>query len=349
MLQRRKRICRVLLAEDNPNDVAIVERVVSKNNGRFQLQVATDGMQALDFLRRQGHWANAWMPDLVVLSINMPRISGWGVLATMKADPALRHLPVVIWSASERHEDVGKSVSAGCSGMFTKPSNPRDAEEQIGSILEFYWWAWSHPHAWTAECLPRGRSRTTSRGAVSSADRLTSRAGRTGKPSVFEEKERICRVLLAEDNPKDIAAFRQAAERNEHRFELEVVEDGEAALDFLHRRGRWTNVWVPDFVVLNINMPKLNGWEVLKHMKADPELRLLRVAMWSIAPPDYGDYAARSFELGCSGGFSKPVEAERMESQVKTMLDFYWWAWSHPRAVAPDSSLCGTHQWRLAI
>ena len=158
---------------------------------------------------------------------------------------------------------------------------------------------------------------------------------------MFEKKERICRVLLAEDNPNDVKIFKRAVRKSDCRFELQVVIDGEQALDFLRRKGEWEDAWRPDFVVLNINMPKINGWEVAECMKSDPDLALLPTAMWTIASPECRDYAERAFEMGCAGGFTKPVDEERMEAQVRTMLEFYWWAWSHPRALADESLSCG--------
>lgn len=80
-------------------------------------------------------------------------------------------------------------------------------------------------------------------------------------------------------------------------------------------------------------MPKISGWEVLAHMKANPDLSILPVAMWTIADPSCRDYVMRSFEMGCSGSFTKPVDSVRMESQVRAMLEFYWWAWSHPNSM----------------
>lgn len=106
-----------------------------------------------------------------------------------------------------------------------------------------------------------------------------------------EERTHMLRVLLAEHSPSDIKIFKRAARTSEYRFDLKVVIDGEGALDFLQRRGEWADAWTPDFVVLNINMPKINGWEVLERMKADPDLSILPVAMRTIASPECDDYA----------------------------------------------------------
>jgi hypothetical protein len=74
-------------------------------------------------------------------------------------------------------------------------------------------------------------------------------------------------------------------------------------------------------------------------MKADPDLSILPVAMWTIASPTCDDYVERSFKMGCSGSFTKPVDSVRMEFQVRAMLEFYWWAWSHPRSMRMRGSL----------
>ena len=144
-MKKPKHTCRVLLAEDNPNDIADVVRVVARDKDRFLLEVVTDGEAALEFLKKQGSWRNAWTPDLVILNINMPKVNGWGVLKAMKADPSLRIIPVAVWSITERPEDVRRAIEGGCSGMFTKPCREDDREAQVSAILEFQWWAWSYP------------------------------------------------------------------------------------------------------------------------------------------------------------------------------------------------------------
>lgn len=146
---------------------------------------------------------------------------------------------------------------------------------------------------------------------------------------MLKPKERVCRVLLAEDSPTDIKMFQRAVRKSPHAFDLQVVIDGEQALDFLEQRGEWSEAWRPDLFVLSINMPKIGGWEVLQRMKDNPALRTTPVAIWSIA--QIGEYADRAFDMGCSGIFTKPVDEEHFESQVQSIVEFYWWAWSDNR------------------
>ena len=145
-IEQQKRICKVLLAEDNPDDITIFKRVVRKKQDRFQLQVVMDGEAALEFLRKEGSWHNARTPDLVVLNLNMPNLNGWGVLKAMKEDPALRILPIAIWSITEREEDIKRAFEASCSGMFTKPVDMKDAMDQVGAMLEYHWWSQRYPY-----------------------------------------------------------------------------------------------------------------------------------------------------------------------------------------------------------
>jgi CheY-like chemotaxis protein len=160
VMERMRRVCRVLLAEDNPNDIAIVQRAVRKSRVPCQLEIVRDGEQTLAFLRKTGPWQDVWTPDLVILNINMPRMQGLDVLDVMKADPKLRIVPVAVWSITEREEDVTRAILGGCSGMFTKPVVAEEAEAQIRAILEYHWWAWSHTKALTQTALPHSKQKT---------------------------------------------------------------------------------------------------------------------------------------------------------------------------------------------
>ena len=145
-VEQQKRVCKVLLAEDNPNDIRIFERVVRKKQDRFRLEVVMDGVAALEFLRKEGAWHNAWTPDLAVLNLNMQNLNGWGVLKAMKEDPALRIIPIAIWSNSQMEEDIKKAFEASCSGMFSKQVDMKDAMDQVGAMLEFHWWSQPYPY-----------------------------------------------------------------------------------------------------------------------------------------------------------------------------------------------------------
>src|ERR1041384_4918898 len=90
----------VLLVEDHPGDVGLTGEALQRSQKQINLSVASNGEEAMAFLRRQGSYAEAVRPDLVLLDLNMPRKDGSAVLAEMKKDPALRVIPVVVFTSS---------------------------------------------------------------------------------------------------------------------------------------------------------------------------------------------------------------------------------------------------------
>jgi CheY-like chemotaxis protein len=146
----------VLLAEDYPNDIAAFRNALAnrQDDDNFELNVVQDGLAALDYLRRPGEYARidgqpliAKRPDLVVLNINMPEMNGWEVLRHMKGDLALRRIPVVIWTISERQEDSDLSFDLGAQGYFVKPVDATDMNAQVNAILTCFRWAYLNPCA----------------------------------------------------------------------------------------------------------------------------------------------------------------------------------------------------------
>ncbi len=151
---------------------------------------------------------------------------------------------------------------------------------------------------------------------------------RFGKKGGGLQTVRTRKVLLAEDSSCDVAAFKRAIRKKSARFLLETVTDGCDALAFLHKRGTWQDVWTPDLVVLNIRMPKITGWEVLERMKEDPGLRIIPVAIWTVATIE--EYNRQAYEMGAAGIFSKPIDLRDLEAQAAAILEFYWWANPYP-------------------
>src|SRR5450830_143009 len=95
-----------LLAEDNPGDVRLTQEALRDSKIRNNLNVVTDGVEAIAFLRRQGKYANAPIPDVVLLDLNLPKKDGREVLAEIKSDPVLKRIPVVIITSSEAEQDI---------------------------------------------------------------------------------------------------------------------------------------------------------------------------------------------------------------------------------------------------
>jgi CheY-like chemotaxis protein len=128
----------VLLVEDDPADVLLIEEAFADNKVRNRLHRVADGVEALQFLRREGQYADAPQPDLVLLDLNLPRMDGREVLAEVKADERLRQIPVVVLTTSKAEEDVLRSYKLHANAYVTKPVDFERFIEVVRQIDEFF-------------------------------------------------------------------------------------------------------------------------------------------------------------------------------------------------------------------
>ena len=128
----------ILLVEDNPGDVRLTVEALRDSKVRNKLNVARDGVEALSFLRREGAFANAVRPDLILLDLNLPRKDGREVLAEIKADPALHTIPVVILTTSRAEQDVLRSYELKANCYITKPVDLEQFITVVRSIEDFW-------------------------------------------------------------------------------------------------------------------------------------------------------------------------------------------------------------------
>jgi CheY-like chemotaxis protein len=111
----------VLLIEDDPGDVLMTREAFADYKLRNNLAVVSDGVEAIAYLRGEGQYAGLPRPDLILLDLNLPRRDGREVLAEIKADDALRRIPVVVLTTSEAEEDVLRSYDLHANAYVTKP------------------------------------------------------------------------------------------------------------------------------------------------------------------------------------------------------------------------------------
>jgi CheY-like chemotaxis protein len=128
----------VLLVEDDAGDVLLIEEAFADNKVRNRLHHVSDGVDALAFLRREGEYADAPQPDLVLLDLNLPRKDGREVLAEIKADDQLRHIPVVVLTTSKAEEDVLRSYKLHANAYVSKPVDFDRFIEVVRQIDEFF-------------------------------------------------------------------------------------------------------------------------------------------------------------------------------------------------------------------
>ena len=131
----------ILLVEDNMDDIVITKKALKEAKIINKLYIVRDGQEAVDFLQHEGPYqdpATSPKPGLILLDINLPKLSGVEVLMRIKKDPELKRVPVIMLTASKRDEDVVRSYDSGCNSFVQKPVEFEhfvDLVKQIG----LYW------------------------------------------------------------------------------------------------------------------------------------------------------------------------------------------------------------------
>ncbi len=133
-----KRRAEVLLVEDNPGDVRLTREALAASAIVSHLEVVGDGEEAMRYLYRIGPYSSARTPDVVLLDLNLPRKDGHEVLAEMRADPALRLIPVIVLTTSDATADVARAYELHANSYVRKPLEYADFVETVRRI-EHYW------------------------------------------------------------------------------------------------------------------------------------------------------------------------------------------------------------------
>jgi CheY-like chemotaxis protein len=128
----------ILLAEDNPGDVKLTEKALEQGKILNNLHVVTDGVEAMEFLRQEGEYADEPRPDLILLDLNMPRMDGQEVMEEMDGDPELRRIPVVVLTSSAAEEDIVKSYELTANAYLTKPVDFEGFSDIVSRIEDFW-------------------------------------------------------------------------------------------------------------------------------------------------------------------------------------------------------------------
>jgi len=128
----------VLLVEDSPGDVRLTREAFREANSSIRLHVATDGVEAMAFLRRQAPYEKVPRPDLILLDLNLPKMDGREVLTLIKGDDSLKLIPTVILTTSDSEADILKSYELRANCYLSKPVQLDAFESLVKSINDFW-------------------------------------------------------------------------------------------------------------------------------------------------------------------------------------------------------------------
>lgn len=273
------------------------------------LNCAEDGEQALAYLRREGEYAQARRPGLVLLDIDLDADvkHGFEVLNEIKEDPELRAIPVVVLTNSHREADVLQVYAAGACSFISKPIGLTRLKE-LAAYFAQYW-------ALVAE-LPFNRTLASANNAQSHS--VMTMAQLVKPPKSVEP----INILVVDDNDDD-AVLLEEAFSDSHVLNLVHVasRDGVEAMSYLRREGKFADAARPGLVLLDINMPRKHGFEVLCEVKEDESLRDIPIVMMTSSKRESD--ILQAYSGGACSFISKPVDFEKMR-RVADHFAMYW-------------------------
>ena len=128
----------ILLVEDSDHDIFFVRHALKRIAHRVELSVTKDGAQALDFLARRAPYTQASPPSIILLDLNMPRKSGFDVLATLGQDPRLKCIPTIVLTTSARPEDIARCYELGANAYLSKPLGLEELYTVLQATVDFW-------------------------------------------------------------------------------------------------------------------------------------------------------------------------------------------------------------------
>jgi chemotaxis family two-component system response regulator Rcp1 len=128
----------IFLVEDNRGDIRLIQEALKRTATQCEVVIARDGMEAMAYLRQDGEYAGSVRPDLILLDLNLPKKDGREVLAEIKADPSLKHIPIIVLSTSRNEEDISKSYDLHVNCYISKSRNLSQLFKIVQGIEEFW-------------------------------------------------------------------------------------------------------------------------------------------------------------------------------------------------------------------
>ncbi|MBI3651161.1 MAG: response regulator [Acidobacteria bacterium] len=128
----------ILMVEDNPGDVLLIKEALKEGQVLKSLSVARDGAEAIAFLYREGQFAAAISPDLILLDLNLPKMNGYEVLEEIKNHPDLRRIPVIIFTSSQSEQGIAQAYDLHANAYLVKPMDIRQFLATVKAIKEFW-------------------------------------------------------------------------------------------------------------------------------------------------------------------------------------------------------------------
>jgi chemotaxis family two-component system response regulator Rcp1 len=243
LLNKHLDLIEILHVEDNPTDAMIMQEVLSTGKLRNRVQVVGDGTEAMQFLRKMGKYVDVISPNLILLDLKLPLKSGFEVLAEIKADKDLRHIPIIILTASNLERDIDRAYDLSANCYITKPTNYSGFRSVLQTIELF----------WSSTALfPINK--------IAKTERLLPNIKNEGQqPQDFTKDYRTqknsIKMLMIEDNPID-AFVVESQIQDLSDFRMHTVQKLSQAMEDIKTK-------TIDVILLDLNLPDAFGLEGL--------------------------------------------------------------------------------------
>lgn len=289
-------MARLLLVEDELTNRELFRRRLERKG--YAVVVAEDGLTAVALTKSE-------KPDLVLMDLGLPDIDGWEATRRIKADPATAAIPVLVLSAHATSDAKERAFAAGCQDFETKPVNWEGLFRKIEEWLAKGNEAAPRAVAAATAALPPPATRvvplpTGKHPALPAPDDGGKAAGAVPPK----------RILVVEDN--DANRVMLCRRLNKHGYATAEAADGRQALDLVAKQ-------TFDLVLCDIMMPEVDGYEVLRELKADPDLKALPVIM--ISAVDEMASVVRCIEMGAEDYLQKPYDPVLLHARINACLD----------------------------
>lgn len=203
------KVFRILVVDDDPAEAHVLQELMKNLQRKYELHAARDGVEALEFLRRQGAHAEASRPDLILLDVSMPRFGGLETLSTIKSDPELCVIPVIMFSTSGSARDVRQSYQARANCYVQKPADLKRFVKLLQAV-ETFWMEFA--------LLPEVQERTPNSQLSDSKREPPRRPGQlhSGPPIAAAIAEASSQAMHTNDSPELTGAASRSAGCDEH-------------------------------------------------------------------------------------------------------------------------------------
>jgi CheY-like chemotaxis protein len=252
----------VLLVEDSLAAAKLTLEALRDALVPNRIHLVLEGEEALRFLRRERPFSNAPRPNLILLDLNLPKVDGRAVLATIEADTSLMDIPVIVLTCSSNPRDVEDSYLHQVAGYITKPSDLDEYFLAIRMLKELWFKVMTLPVQAKAESAQRP-AWTKRIGYRASLNKWVfiglEKQDETYASLGYKGSARPMEILLVEDNPGDVMAIRLAVAEASETAILRVARDGEQALAFIE-----STDFQPSLIILDLNIPRIPGLTLLE-------------------------------------------------------------------------------------